>query len=107
VVAYESRKLKPAEINYPAHERELLAVVHAFNIWRHYLLGRHFTVETDNNPTTHIMTQSQFSARQLRWAQFLAQYDFTIVHKAGRTHIVPDALSRRPDHSLHTLTAIH
>ncbi|KAJ9511611.1 hypothetical protein QJQ45_007360 [Haematococcus lacustris] len=104
VVAYESRKLQPAEINYPTHDRELLAVVHALNLWRHYLLGRPFTIETDNCPITHIMTQPHLSARQLRWTQLLAPYSFTLVHKAGKTHIVPDALSRRPDYQLSALS---
>ncbi|KAJ9532359.1 hypothetical protein QJQ45_010456 [Haematococcus lacustris] len=104
VVAYESRKLQPAEINYPTHDRELLAVVHALTLWRHYLLGRPFTIETDNCPITHIMTQPHLSARQLRWTQLLAPYSFTLVHKAGKTHIVPDALSRRPDYQLSALS---
>jgi hypothetical protein len=43
-VAFESRKLTPAECNYPVHERELLAVVNALRVWRHYLKGRRFTV---------------------------------------------------------------
>ncbi len=38
-VAYESRKLMPAELAYPAHVFELLVVVHALRVFRHYLLG--------------------------------------------------------------------
>ena len=106
VVAYESRKLKPAESNYPVHERELLAIVHALTIWRHYLLGRHFIIETDNNPTTHIMTQERLSARQLRWTQKLAEYDFELIHKDGRSHVVADMLSRRPDLQLSAISLI-
>jgi hypothetical protein len=37
-VAFESRKLSPAERNYPVHDQELLAFIHALKIWRHYLL---------------------------------------------------------------------
>uniref|UniRef100_A0A1S3YQJ4 Reverse transcriptase RNase H-like domain-containing protein n=1 Tax=Nicotiana tabacum TaxID=4097 RepID=A0A1S3YQJ4_TOBAC len=47
-VAYESRKLKDAEQRYAAHEKELLAVVHCLRLWRHYLLGTPFVVNTDN-----------------------------------------------------------
>jgi hypothetical protein len=39
VVAYASRQLKPREQNYPTHDLEFAAVVHALKIWRHYLLG--------------------------------------------------------------------
>jgi hypothetical protein len=37
-VAFESRKLSPAEQNYPTHEKELLAVIHAIKVWRSYLV---------------------------------------------------------------------
>jgi hypothetical protein len=39
VIAYASRELRPHELNYPTHDLELAAVVHALNIWRHYLMG--------------------------------------------------------------------
>ncbi|KAJ9528536.1 hypothetical protein QJQ45_020487 [Haematococcus lacustris] len=106
VVAYESRKLDPAQVNYPAHERELLAVLHALTTWRHYLLGRPFIVETDNSATTHVLTQSNLTGRQMRWTQRLAEFDITFVHKAGKHHTVPDALSRRPDHQLTALSIV-
>ncbi|KAJ9525450.1 hypothetical protein QJQ45_003145 [Haematococcus lacustris] len=106
VVAYESRKLNPAQVNYPAHERELLAVLHALTTWRHYLLGRPFIVETDNSATTHVLTQSNLTGRQMRWTQRLAEFDITFVHKAGKHHTVPDALSRRPDHQLSALSIV-
>ncbi|GJP56888.1 hypothetical protein CLOM_g15946 [Closterium sp. NIES-68] len=47
-IAYESRKLKPAERNYPDHDKELLATVHAFNVWHCYLTGADVTVRTDH-----------------------------------------------------------
>ena len=47
-VAYESRKVNTAEANYPTHERELLAVIHALRTWRHYLSGKKFIVVTDH-----------------------------------------------------------
>ena len=42
VIAYHSRKLIPAERNYPTHEQELLSLVEALRVWRHYLLGTKF-----------------------------------------------------------------
>ena len=47
-IAYESRKLRTHELNYPTHDLELLAVVHALKLWRHYLLGKPFTIKTDH-----------------------------------------------------------
>ena len=39
VIAYASRQLRKHEVNYPTHDLELTAVVHALKIWRHYLLA--------------------------------------------------------------------
>jgi hypothetical protein len=39
VIAYESRQLRKQELNYPTHDLELAAVVHALKIWRHYIMG--------------------------------------------------------------------
>jgi hypothetical protein len=98
VVAYTSRKLNPAELNYPTHEKELLAVVNALREWRHYLQGQPFTVITDNWAVKHAQTSPQLSRRQARWLETLQEYDFKIEHKPGHTNDVPDALSRRPDY---------
>ena len=55
-VAYESRKLSPAEQNYATHEKELLAIIHAIRTWRMYLEGQHFTVVTDHASLEYIKT---------------------------------------------------
>ena len=48
VVAYASRQLRPHEGNYPTHDLELAAVVHALKIWRHYLIGKRCQIFTDH-----------------------------------------------------------
>ena len=48
VIAYASRALRPHEHNYPTHDLELAAVVHALKIWRHYLMGVHCNIYTDD-----------------------------------------------------------
>ena len=63
LVAYESRKMNAAEVNYATHERELLAVIHALRTWRHYLLGNHFIVVTDHNSLKYLQTQPTLSRR--------------------------------------------
>ena len=62
-IAFESRKLTPAERNYPTHERELLALVHALKTWRHYLEGRKLMVVTDHNSLKYIQVQPSLSKR--------------------------------------------
>jgi transposase InsO family protein len=97
-VAFTSRKLQPAERNYPTHEQELLAVVHALRTWRYYLDGSHFIVYTDHATLRHFPTQPKLTRRQARWMELLQEYDFDFKYKRGADNIVPDALSRRPDH---------
>ena len=92
-IAYESRKLNAAEGNYATHEKELLAVIHALRTWRHYLLGNHFVVVTDHNSLKYLHTQPTLSRRQARWAEFLAEFDFEIVYRPGKSNVVADALS--------------
>ena len=57
VVAYASRQLKKHEENYPTHDLELAAVVHALKIWRHYLIGKKCEIFMDHKSLKYIFTQ--------------------------------------------------
>ena len=105
-VAFESRKMNPAEQNYPTHERELLAVIHALRTWRHYLLGRKFIIVSDHHSLKYLQTQPQLSRRQARWLEFLAEFDFEIVHRPGKSNVVADALSRLNNIEVQDLGAV-
>ncbi len=74
-MAYESRILNSAERNYHTTDKEMLAVVHALKIWRCYVEGTTFKVFTDHQPLIHSPTQSILSGRQVRWSEFLQQFD--------------------------------
>lgn len=97
-IAFYSKKLSPAESNYPVHEKELLAVILALKEWRCFLDGQHFTVITDHKSLTYLQSQPHLSNRQARWMQFLSLFNFTIQYKPGKSNSVADALSRRHDH---------
>ncbi|GBG65761.1 hypothetical protein CBR_g52352 [Chara braunii] len=97
-IAFYSRQLLPAEINYTADEREVLAVVYAPRYWRHYLHGAQFTVRTDNSVVQAFLTKSKLTPRQARWWRDLSEFSFTTEHIKGETNRVADALSRHPDH---------
>jgi hypothetical protein len=56
VIAYASRHLRKHEKNYPTHDLELAAVVHALKIWRHYIIGNKCKIFTDNKILTYIFT---------------------------------------------------
>ncbi|HJS83264.1 MAG TPA: reverse transcriptase domain-containing protein, partial [Nitrososphaera sp.] len=103
-VAFLSKKMLPAERNYPVHEQELLAVICALREWRHYLHGSRFKAITDHKSLKYLQTQPCLSARQVRWSEFLQQFDMEIEYQQGKSNVVADALSRRADHATgHTL----
>jgi hypothetical protein len=64
VIAYASRALRPHEQNYPTHDLKLAAVIHALNIWRHYLMGSHCNIYTDHKSLKYIFTQADLNLRQ-------------------------------------------
>lgn len=105
-VAFESRKLSSAEINYPVHEKEQLAVVHALQKWRVYLHSRPepFPIYTDHQSLKYLDTKNSLSPRQTRWMEKLAEFNYDIRYRKGSLNVVPDALSRRPDHQLSVIT---
>ena len=70
-ICYESKKLNPAESRYGAYERELLGIVWAVGKWRHYLSGRHFTIQTDHDSLKHLPNQPAANRRMWKWIQVL------------------------------------
>ena len=93
-IAFLSKKMSKAERNYPVHEQELLAILNALKAWRHYLGGRPFTVLTDHQSLQYVGTSAMATPRQVRWAAWLSEFDFTIRYTRGDTHVAADALSR-------------
>jgi hypothetical protein len=94
-VAFESRKLNSAELDYNVTEKEMLAVVHALRMWRCYLEGADFTVYTDHVSNTYFQTQPNLFRRQARWSEFLQRFGaFEWKYRKGASSVA-DALSRR------------
>jgi hypothetical protein len=93
-VAYASRALKAAEINYSVPEKEMLAIVWAVKHFRPYLFGRHFMVKTDHRPLVYLFSVKDPSSRLTKFRITLSEYDFTIEYCPGKLNGAADALSR-------------
>jgi hypothetical protein len=93
IIAYASRQLRKHEQNYPTHDLELAAVVHALNIRRHYIMGTKYQIYTDHKSLKYIFTQKDLNLRQPRWLELIKDYDLDIQYYPGRANLVADALS--------------
>ena len=96
-IAFENRKLNDTERLYTMQENEMTAIVHCLHTWRHYLLGSHFIVKTNNVATSYFQTQKKLSPKQARRQDFLAEFDYTLEYKPRSANHVADALSRKAE----------
>lgn len=98
-IAFASRSMQTAELSYPIHDKEMLAIFWCFNEWRRYLLSSQLEVRvlTDHKSLEYFMTSKILTRRQARWAEFFAEFNFTVYYRPGKQAVKPDALSRRDD----------
>ena len=95
VVDYGSCQLNNQERNYPTYDMELEAIVFSLKILCHYLYGEQFEMFSDHKSLKYIFTQWDLNTRQLRWMEFLEDYDFTLHYHLGKANVVADALSQK------------
>jgi len=93
-IAFFSKKHTRAECNYDIYDKELMAVVHAFEEWRAYLVGRPLTVRSDHQNLRYVTTKRLLNQRQARWSEFMSQFNYTIGFVPGKAHGKADALTR-------------
>jgi hypothetical protein len=85
-VAHYSRKLQPAELNYEIYDKEMLAIVAAFKIWRPYLEGsKDILVYSDHKNLEYFTISKVLNHRPACWSGFLAHLDFKITYRPGTT----------------------
>ena len=98
-VAFLSKKMSPQECNYEIYDKELFAIVRAFEEWHPELAGT--TLEdpirilTDHKNLEYFMSTKQLNRRQARWAEFLSEFNFKIQYRPGKQGTKPDSLTRR------------
>ena len=97
VIAYSSFTLTTEQKNYCTTRKELLSIVRFTRQFRHYLLGRIFTVRTDHSSLTWLLKFKDPQGQLARWMEELSQYNMVVKHRSGSKHGNADALSRIPD----------
>ena len=100
-VGFDSAVLNKHELNYTVREKELLAIVRAFQRWGYYLAYATTTVYTDHESLTSILQPKREillpkERRLLRWTEFLSNFRMEIRYVPGKVNDVADALSRLP-----------
>jgi transposase InsO family protein len=95
-VAFMSKKMSPAEVNYEIYDKEMLAIIRCIEEWDAQLVSlHHFTIRTDHRNLAYFKETQKLSKRQVRWSQQLSKYNFTLEYKPGKLNVLADALSRR------------
>ena len=96
-VAFFSRKHSPQEINYKIYDKELLAIIKAFEEWQPMLKGAGLPIKilTDHRNLQYFMTTKQLSRRQARWSEYFSRFNFVIQFRPGKLGGKPDLLTRR------------
>src|SRR6267154_2330933 len=96
LIAYYSGTFTPAEENYDIYEKEFLAILKALENWRAHLIWtkKPFVTETDHKNLTHWKEPKKLTGRTARWHEKLQDYNFKIVHIAGKANGPADTLSR-------------
>ena len=94
VIEYASQKYNDTQQRYPAIELEVCGLLFAIKHWKHYLIGKHFVVETDSKAVEWIKDKRDLIGKLGRWSLYLENFDFSTVHVPGKIHIAPDSLNR-------------
>lgn len=101
-MAFASRKLSQSEKRYPIHQEFLSLKWAVVDRLHDYLYGARFTVRTDNNPLTYVLSTAKLNAVGHRWLAALSTYDFDVQYRPGKHNIDADLLSRHfPDDDSH------
>ena len=95
-ICYASKALSRSQMNYSATKRELLAVVHFTRHFKHYLLGRKFILRTDHSALRWLHNFKDPDGLVARWLEKLAQFDYEVEHRPGKSIGHADGLSRIP-----------
>nr|GEW96000.1 reverse transcriptase domain-containing protein [Tanacetum cinerariifolium] len=93
-IHYASKTMTDAESNYTTTEKEMLAVVYAFEKFQPYLIMNKSIVHTDHSALKYLFAKKDAKARLLRWVLLLQEFDFKVFDTKGAENLAADHLSR-------------
>ncbi|GJS75652.1 reverse transcriptase domain-containing protein [Tanacetum coccineum] len=93
-IHYASKTMTEAQAHYTTTEKELLAVVYAFEKFRPYLVLSKSIVYTDHSALKYLLAKQDAKPRLLRWILLLQEFDVVIRDKKGAENLAADHLSR-------------
>nr|GEZ70885.1 reverse transcriptase domain-containing protein [Tanacetum cinerariifolium] len=92
-IHYASKTMTDADSNYTTTEKEMLAVVYAFEKFRSYLIMNKSIVHTDHSALNYLFAKKDAKARLLRWVLLLQKFDFKVLDMKGAENLAADHLS--------------
>ncbi|KAH9685457.1 hypothetical protein KPL70_013962 [Citrus sinensis] len=96
-IAFMSRALGVSKKSWSIYAKEMLAILEAIRMWRPYILGQKFIIQTDQQSLKYLLEQKAATPEQQKWLAKLMGYEYEILYRPGRDNTAADALSRRPD----------
>jgi hypothetical protein len=90
---FTNKKLFEINLGKSIYEKEMLAILHAVDLWHPYLLGKRFQIKTDHQSLKYFLEQRISSPEQQKWVTKLFGYHYEIIYKKSKYNVVADALS--------------
>jgi hypothetical protein len=94
LIMYVCKLLNRVQQNYNKTKREVLTMIFTLHKFKHYLLSNKLFFYVDHMALVYLVNKPQVLRKIVRWLLLFLKYDFTIVYKPGKTHIIANALSR-------------
>jgi transposase InsO family protein len=94
IVAICSKKLNECQQRYSTYKKELFAIIYCLRQFHSYIWGHKIVLITDHLPLVYLLTSSRLAHALQQWLDVVLDYQFTIKHRPGILHVLPDALSR-------------
>ncbi len=89
-IYYANQLMTKTEKNYTTTEKETLSMIYAIKKFHHYLLGNNFTFFVDHQALIYLVNKPTITKWIKRWLLLLQEFNFKIIYKLGKVHVVPD-----------------